>query len=143
MEENYVGQTDKKHAIRFYKFANDMERVSMAQESVSKCKDHTNDIRKNKAIERAEYKALIAFFHENRKNIYVARQGNKYFGIWKISDTEYRLSMCTRNPDDEPNWKLMKSLLAKRLQDPKCYDVISTQGNSLVFSKLQIPNNYY
>jgi hypothetical protein len=141
-ETNFVERTDWDHSIRFYKFANDMERVNMAQESISKCKDHTNDIRKNKAFERAEYKSLIAFFHENRKNISVLRHGRKYFGIWKVSDTESRLVMCVRNPDDEPNWKYMKSLMASRFQDPKMYDVITTQSSNSIFLKHFIDNWY-
>jgi L-rhamnose mutarotase len=135
METNFVEQTDQDHSVRFYKFANDMERVSEAQESISRCRDHTNLIRRYRAFERAEYKKLISFIHENRKNIKILAIGcNKFFGVWKVSDTEYRLVVCMRHPNDEPNWKFMKSLMAQRFQDPKQHDVITTQNYS-IFSK--------
>jgi hypothetical protein len=142
METNFVEQTDQDHSIRFYRFANDMERISEAQESISICRDHTNLIRKYRAFERAEYKKLISFFHENRKNITIKQQGHMYFGVWRISNTECRLAMCIRNPDDKPNWKFMKSLIAKRLQDPKQHDVITIQNNHLNFLGLDIGNWY-
>jgi hypothetical protein len=104
-------------AIRHEKFVKDAERVARVEESIVKCQSILAEKRRQRAMERAEYKKALAFFHKNRRSISVEEFGDLYFAIWKSPRGEYKVAMCKKNRNDTWNWKFMKSLFAKRLQD--------------------------
>jgi hypothetical protein len=130
---------EEKDMQRKLAFENSPEKMAEAQKSIEEKQKKYALLNKKIQRDRELYREGIAFYHRNRRNI-VLLEGVTTFAIWKVNDT-YKIASTTLHPADVFCAKMQKSILGRRLMDPRFHSTL-TINNPEIFEHL-ITNYFY